>query len=78
MMPPLVLLDFPTVGPTGRRDNVRRLYELHSALLPHRLRLVLDVAHDDACPSGNGTDAASGCTCATVDVTLHATDPGES
>ncbi|MEQ1856403.1 MAG: hypothetical protein ABL963_08030 [Longimicrobiales bacterium] len=72
-VPPLHLLHFPTVGPTGERDNLERLVALQRALLPPWRLLVVEVAHDRRCPDPHGP-----CTCDTVDVTLRLHEPWAS
>lgn len=77
-VPPLYIPAFPTVGPTGERDNLRRLAEVQGALLPEGKMLVIDVLHDDGCPCAEGRRSPDVCTCETVDVTLRIRDPRTS
>jgi hypothetical protein len=76
MMTPLILNDFPMVGPNGDRDNVARLYVLLDALLPRHLMTVIEVTHEEGCPcSGSSLDA---CTCHLVDVRVRPHDTRRS
>jgi len=75
---PLRLARFPTVGPTGDRDNLERLYALQAALVPPGRVLLMDVVHDQDCPAYDGAKPGSACTCDAVDVTLRLHDPRTS
>jgi hypothetical protein len=72
---PLHLPGVSMVGPTGERDNVRRLYEVLTALLPRGLVVVMTVGHDDGCPCMAGDLPLSACTCETVDLLLEPVRP---
>lgn len=75
-VPPLHLPGFPTVGPSGERDNLERLYTLHSALLPKGRLLAMEVDHARECPCyGAPAKPLDLCICEAVDVTLRLVDP---
>jgi hypothetical protein len=74
MKTPLVMNDFPMRGPTGRRDNVERLFAVLGTLLPRGSVAMLSIAHDDACPCANGDHPVTACTCHMVDVTVRLDD----
>lgn len=63
------LMLFPMIGPTGRRDNLERLFDQLSRLLPPGV-LVLDVLHDRGCPASGGDRDMQVCTCAEVLLSL--------
>jgi hypothetical protein len=78
MIAPLVLRDFPTVGPAGERDNVDRLMTVMSALMPRGQMIVLAVQHEAGCPVDDGRWNDHRCTCHLVDVTVRLHDPRRS
>ncbi len=69
---PIVLQKIPTLGLGGERDNVQAMLMVVASLLPRGVVLLVDVAHDSACPVvEDETLGMPACLCEHVDLVLR-------